>query len=221
MRSIQIPIFTVIAVAFGLAASPLAHAAPAKPAKADTDPAAAAPTATSKPTPAEEPSASGMIIKDKRATHEEMQLSGMLELGFNYYDEIGVRGEFAYPIMPQGFLPMLNDSFYLEGELALQYHWYSVGFASASFGNIQPLVGGRWNFYLTPDWTVFSAMKIGFNVGLANNVGASFAWEWTAGAFWNFSKSMALRMEFGPTANSWGGGEGGGAILRAGITLPM
>jgi len=219
MRSIQIPIFTVIAVAFGLGGFTLAqHTCQTgqgghRSCRGSADGNIQAHSGRG----AER---LGMIIKGQACHAREMQLSGMLELGFNYTMKLGSR-RVAYPIMPQGFLPMLNDSFYLEGELALQYHWYSVGFASASFGNIQPLVGGRWNFYLTPDWTVFSAMKIGFNVGLANNVGASFAWEWTAGAFWNFSKSMALRMEFGPTANSWGGGERRGAILRAGITLPM
>ena len=69
-------------------------------------------------------SAADMIIKDasvhERAMHADLFLVG----GFFGYTHVGLGGWFAYPIMPDGFIPSLNDAFFIEvGGAVERYSW--------------------------------------------------------------------------------------------------
>jgi len=212
----------------GVVAAPLAKAAKPAPAPAPA-PASAAP----KPTPAEaagdtsstssESGLTGWVINDKRAIHAENQLSVMADIGFSGTFNVGVGAWYAIPVVQHGFIPSLNNSFDVEFGGFFQYYNNPNYGLSESWFRISPMVGGRWNFYLTPEWTVFACIKLGYGIGFgeSDNYGgyaglsgtSSFLIDTTAGALWHFNKSMALRMDIGDIGDSFG--------IAAGITLPM
>ena len=110
----------------------------------------------------------------------------------------GGAGWFCYPIVPEGFLPSVNDTFNLEVGAWVFYYSVNVRPANYSYLGIIPAGGVRWDFNLTKDWTVFAAAKLGVRIGTGDapktmrlDGGGSI------GAYWNFSRDMFLRMETG------------------------
>jgi hypothetical protein len=110
----------------------------------------------------------------------------------------GGAGWFCYPIVPEGFLPTVNDTFNLEIGAWVFYYSANVQPASYTYVGVIPGGGVRWDFNLTKEWTVFAAAKLGARVGIGNapkplrlDVGFSI------GAYWNFSRWMFLRLETG------------------------
>jgi hypothetical protein len=111
-------------------------------------------------------------------------------VGFVAPWSVGMGAHFAFSVVPEGFIRDLNDSFDIELS-ALVYYWY---WRYYEYYALVPLGGVRWKFHLTPEWTVFGLAKIGFGPGLNENhilVGHEIG----AGAYWHFSKDLAVRME--------------------------
>ena len=127
---------------------------------------------------------------------------------------IGAGVWYSIPVVPDGFLPMLNDSFAVEfGGFLTYWHdsiTYGFGDCSYTYYRISPLAGVRWDFMLTPEWTVFGLAKMGFNYGFGSNFDcgagntaarpdiSGITADGGVGAYWNFSQDMALRLEGGP-----------------------
>jgi len=91
------------------------------------------------------------------------------------------------PILDSGFIRPVNDAIFLEPGLFLgvrnrhddTYLW------------VIPEFGPRWNFYLTPNWDVFGAIKAGWAIGSHGN----FWLRGTVGMQWWFARPWALRLE--------------------------
>lgn len=132
-------------------------------------------------------------IKDTNAKERPMNLDGMVSIYPAGW--IGLGGWFAIPIVPEGFLPMLNDSFDVEVGAYMSFFW----FYSSSFVGLTPLGGARWKFHLTPDWTAFVTAKMGWQIGFTSSVpGASvFRGGPSVGAYWHPDDTMWIRLEAG------------------------
>ena len=152
-------------------------------------------------TPRESAAATKWLVKDKsvhdtRPTRVDVEAT----VGFIGYFGGGVGGWFVLPIVPDGFIPALNDSFSLEMGVTFEYHRWA---GSYSYVRIVPLGGVRWDFHLTKDWTVFAKAKFGWELGMAesgwsetNRVGGPAA-DFGLGAYYHFTKGVALRLDLG------------------------
>jgi len=152
-----------------------------------------------------------MTIKDT-TVHEsrptKVDITGMA--GFFGFFDVGVAGWYSFPIVKDGFIPPLNDSFNVELGAAFDYAYKDWGAYHYNHARLAPMGGVRWDFYLNKSWTVFAKAKAGLgyrfggvDCGTACGVAFSgpsrvyFAADGGAGAYWNMSEKMALRMEFG------------------------
>jgi hypothetical protein len=155
--------------------------------------------------------AAEMIIKDSsdHTSDRPVKLDITGSLGFIGHPEVGVAGWVSLPIVPNGFIPPINDSFYLEFGVATGYAWdnYAVG-CDYNWVNLAPLAGVRWNFHLTEAWTVFAKAKLGVAYHFASfDCGGSYsgtdlsglhvASDGGVGAYWNFSPGMGMRFDLG------------------------
>ena len=122
-----------------------------------------------------------------------MQLDVVIGTYWRTYGGILPGVFFAYPIVPTGFISALNDSFYLEGGILLG------AFFNPTFFWFAPQIGVRWNFYLTQEWAVFAALRLGWGFEFDDRID-NYTWPYaslTVGAHWHFSEVVALRLETG------------------------
>ncbi len=99
---------------------------------------------------------------------------------------------YGFPVAPQGFISSLNDAFYIEAGLFLG------AFFDPTFFWMTPVAGVRWCFYLTKEWAVFAAVRLGWSFEFDDEIkrGGFYA-DGTIGAHWHFSDTFALRLETG------------------------
>lgn len=162
-----------------------------------------------------------MIIKDA-SVHDtrpsKLDLTG--SFGFFGDTQVGVAGWFSFPIVNDGFIPPLNDSFNLEFGAALDYSWINYGgFASScdfNYYGFAPMGGVRWDLYLTQKWTVFAKGKLGIGYHFGSTDCGAYkinddvysttflASDFGAGAYWNFAENMGMRFELGYRGGSVG-----------------
>lgn len=116
---------------------------------------------------------------------------------------------YGLPIAPDGLISSLNDSLYLEFGSFLRTMFGSLG----PHVSLIPVVGARWNFHLTPDWTVFSALRMGPAFALTDFAVGGLYIDGSLGARWHASDTLDLRLE------TFGGRFGGGILVGAGFTL--
>lgn len=159
------------------------------------------------------------IIKDA-SVHDvrptKLDFTG--SLGFIGDRDIGLAGWYSFPIVKDGFIPPLNDSFNLEFGAAVEYAWSNYGYfgyhCDYNYYGVTPMGGVRWDFYLTKAWTVFAKAKAGIGYRVlkedcpgfddSGRGGTTFVPDGGAGAFWNFSEGMGMRFEVGYRGGSVG-----------------
>ena len=140
------------------------------------------------------------IIKSEGHHTRPYQLS--VALGLPEYWGVGAMGWFTLPLVHDGFIPRVNDSFDLEFGLIygvnLWLGWYGFyGFGGAPPMFLTPLVAARWNFFLTGDWTVFAMVKLGVGIGLNYPGLTHFVGGFIVGGQYRLTKDMSLRLETG------------------------
>jgi hypothetical protein len=176
--------------------------------------------------------AAEMIIEDK-GTHERAMhadVFAVINPSFYGYLHLGLGGWFAYPVVPDGFIPDLNEAFFIEAGAAVErysWSWGAFGYdCSESWWRVTPMGGVRWSFYLTPEWTVFGTAKLGWGLGFADGYscggnqgriagGASISGislDGGIGAYWNFSPDWSARLDLGYFGLSAGAGTDLGGI---------
>jgi hypothetical protein len=108
---------------------------------------------------------------------------------------------YAYPVAPQGFISALNDAFYIEAGLLLG------AFFEPTFFWMAPQAGVRWCFYLTQEWAVFAALRLGWAFEFDDVIDdyTFFYASGTVGAHWHFADGFALRLETGGGVFGWHG----------------
>lgn len=92
------------------------------------------------------------------------------------------------PVLNGGFIPPINDSFYIEPGLLVSARVRRHG---RDLFWVIPEVGPRWNFHLTPTWDVFASIKLGWAIGREGD----FWIRGQIGTLWWFAPNWALRLE--------------------------
>lgn len=160
------------------------------------------------------------IIKDRGRHTRPLDLSAMVYLSpFHYGLGFGVVGRIEIPIVPDGFIPPINDQFSLEPSLGIGYrswdHWRGGwrgrdGFYEdeVHYFDITPAVYGMWSFHITPRFRPYGALGFGANFGAWTNEdeyppnydppGQHFFYaDPVVGLFFNFSEYVWMRAEIG------------------------
>lgn len=136
-------------------------------------------------------------LMDTSPQDRSNQLSFWLGLPFAYGFGLDVGVRFSIPLVKNGFIPRLNNSFELEfgGDLAyyLGYYTYSV---------IIPYVEAavRWTFYIVPKFAAYA--KVGLGLGYAITAYSGFtpfylSIPFSVGILYWITPSFALRAEAG------------------------
>jgi len=141
------------------------------------------------------------IVEDRSAHERPLQFDVMAHFGTNW---IGPALWYVHPALPDGLIRRLNDAFDIE-----------VGAVSKFFVNksddrvaLVPLGGVRWRFFLTPQWSVFAALKGGYNLRFGRDFGVTV--DSSVGGYWHASEDLWLRMEMGFQG-----------VLRVGAAFPF
>jgi len=98
----------------------------------------------------------------------------------------------AFPLLHDGFLGSINNAVKLETGVEF-YHW---SFAGLDYESIAVPLQLRWDFYLTPQWTVFAAMGVAVNVYYFAD-GAGFFDAPGDVSFWGFGSGAMITTAFG------------------------
>ena len=142
-------------------------------------------------------------LLDRSEHTRDQQLAFQIGIPWYFYGgfPIGISGRYYFPIVPNGFIPAINDEFGLEA---------GVDFAIVFGGYIVPAIdipiAARWAFHLTEDWTVFA--KIGFGLGLTflgsysyggyyGGTWVRFVFESQVGAMYKINDVLSLRLDLG------------------------
>jgi hypothetical protein len=155
------------------------------------------------------------VLKDS-STHDSRPQTLDLELIIGYlfgsYNHFGLGGWYGYPILPDGFIPKINDAFYIEAGAAVERFSYGTSFVTScneTWWRVSPAGGVRWQFNLTQDWSAFATAKAGFGIGFADSVDcgsvhlagtantSQFIFDTGLGAYWNFAENWRMRFDLG------------------------
>ena len=149
-------------------------------------------------------------ISDTGPHTRQPDLSLLAWLPWYYGVGIGLDARFEIPILPDGFIPNVNDDFTIEpsfGFAVATYFGYSVV-------DLTPAVYGIWGFHLSDRLRVYGGLGLGWDLWFANNgfnasaSGATpFYWDLCLGLNYKFASNMAFR------------GEAGSQGLKAGLSI--
>lgn len=150
--------------------------------------------------------ASGAFFDKNDTTHRKLMLSFFLELPWGYYFAggfgFGVGARFAIPIVKGGFVPQINDSFWIEFGADTGYYFHPLGF---SFGLTIP-AQAMYMVHLLKNFAVYAKVSFGIHFQAYSysycGVGAPCATFWPffhgaggVGLVYNLSDNFALRAE--------------------------
>lgn len=106
---------------------------------------------------------------------------------------VGFGGIVGIPIVKDGFVPSLNESFHLEFGAFTNLAFLSFR-TDAWFS---PVAGVRWDFHIFEQFTAYAAFRGGVAIAVADQTSSLPYFDGLIGGFWRFSKPVALRFEFG------------------------
>jgi hypothetical protein len=177
-----------------------------------------------------ETAAAEMIIKDTahHARPPRLDFTGQID-PFGVF-QAGFAGWGYIPIVPDGFIPSLNDTFALEFGALLIYNSDEIGVLFVDYDhtwwNAIPMGGVRWDFHLTPLISAFAKAKAGWGIGFGESLTvdgeevdldetdvdpiSSFAWDFGVGCYFHLSDSFAIRVETGVFS-----------LLAAGVSIAL
>ena len=129
------------------------------------------------------------IIQDNVSLERDMRFD---ILGSVSNHVVGGAGWFVMPVLHDGFVPGLNDSFDLE--LGGYVAWYFKGDADYLF--LEPAAGVKWNFHILEELTAYVGARTGLVIGLGADIfepdGGGIA-----GIYWHLGQGVDLRVELG------------------------
>lgn len=153
-------------------------------------------------------------IRDTRPQPRPQDLSVMLFVPWWYGVGVGVMGRYEIPIVPDGFIPAINDQFSLEPAFGIDYRrqWDSyyvdrrgdVLRARREHGNrlaLTPALYAMWSFHITPKFRPYASIGLGATIALTDDAWAGsphdFFFDTAVGMFFRFSQAAAFRAELG------------------------
>ena len=146
------------------------------------------------------------IIRDNQSVERSLRADFLGSVGDHI---VGGAGWFVMPVLHDGFLPGINDSF--DVELGGYVAWYFKGEGSYVF--LEPAAGVKWNFHVLNELTLYVGARTGIVIGLGADIfepdGGGIL-----GLYWHLGQGVDLRYE-----GAYGHVGRGGAQL--GVSFPF
>lgn len=150
-------------------------------------------------------------------THERPQLLsffGILPWGYGF--GFGAAARYGIPILHDGFIPSLNDSFGVEFGADFWFASYSYGYLGSNYsygykGLLLP-VEAMWSLHFTPQLSAYAKLGLGWNFYFWNDSvnnglsGSGFWWNGAWGVNYQLREKLWLRGELGITGLKGGVG---------------
>lgn len=153
------------------------------------------------------PYSGGDGINDVGPHHRQTDLSLLAWLPWWYGFGIGVDARLSLPILPDGFIPSINDEFDLEPAFGIAYTNYNyAGYAGGyGFTNFTPALYGIWAFHFSREFRLYGGLGLGYNFavyggpGTVNpGVAASYVYfDPVIGLNYKLNNNFGLRAEAG------------------------
>ncbi|MGC4115916.1 MAG: hypothetical protein QM765_15270 [Myxococcales bacterium] len=216
-------IITCLAIATALLAAPTLALAAEEAKPADAKPADTTATATptssttsttssstssSAPTESSGDMSGGMHdgggLFDNAEHTRKHGISAFALVPYDYGFGLGFALRYTLPIVPNGFISKLNDSFEVEMGADLSYSWY--GYFGANYGYLSlviPAAEARWSFHFTKRWEAYAKAGLGFRWrNYDSPYGHSGAMDWVyinvgVGGLMHINDVFAIRAEIG------------------------
>jgi hypothetical protein len=139
-------------------------------------------------------------IMDTRVHTRDPDISALFWLPWAYYS-IGIGGQvrFEIPILPDGFIPSINDEFTLEPSFGIAAGCLSCG---GTVTELAPALYANWRFHFTPEFDAYFGLGGGVNIALVTGIGSATAFniyiDPCVGVTYRFpSSSFAFRGQIG------------------------
>jgi hypothetical protein len=134
-----------------------------------------------------------------------MDVSAYGLINFAWHVSFGAGAQFAYPIVPNGFIPnpRFRDALHAEGGFDFSYYFWSYGGYDWHLALLSPMVGVRYAVYVLDKLAPFATLKLGAAIPVATggdaiyDPGVYFYMAGTVGILWDLSDMISLRAEFG------------------------
>jgi hypothetical protein len=194
---------------------------------AQQQPAAADPGYASGPAIA--PAASGGGIKDNGPHQRPSMASALLYTPWRFGLGVGLKLGYEIPLVHDGFIPSINNSFSIEPNLGFAWNSYNWGYGyyggslyndDVSAIEVTPGVSVLWSFYFSQRFRAYAAVHVGLTILKPYWTGDDdvdgdfetyfrFHGELAPGIVYNLNDRIALRAELG----WWSGAKFGIGIL--------
>lgn len=173
------------------------------------------------------PPPSGGGIKDRGPHLRPMMASAQLYTPFRFGFGIGLKLGFEIPIVHDGFIPQINNSFSIEPNFAFAWNNYNRGYGYGYLADgdddvaameYTPGVSVLWSFYFSPQFRAYAAVHTGLTILSPYYTGPGevdfktyykFHGELAPGIVYSLNERFALRAEVG----WWSGIKGGIALF--------
>jgi len=174
--------------------------------------------------------ASGGSIKDNGPHVRPMMASAQLYTPWRFGFGVGLKLGLEIPLVHNGFIPSINNSFSIEPNFGLAWNNYNNGYTFRGFGGsfdddlaameYSPGVSVLWSFYFSSQFRAYAAVHTGLTIVAPYYTGPGdgkytgdnyirFHFELAPGIVYKLSEKVALRAELG----WWSGIKGGVAIF--------
>lgn len=148
-------------------------------------------------------------IHDTSAHQRPFALGVMAYVPWIYGIGIGLSTAFEIPVVHDGFIRSINDSFSIEPSFAFAYlDYYGRGEVDGDYAFLfRPAVAGKWSFYVLEQLRVYALLNFGYSrvnhhwddASVAYKHGYNYFYgEPAAGVEWSFAVHCALRAEIAP-----------------------
>jgi hypothetical protein len=152
----------------------------------------------------EAPPAEGSI-KDISEKRRPYTISLQAAVPWLYSIGIGGRVSGEIPIMHNGFIPGINDSFSLEPMFELSYGLQrplSTGFIDTHAVSYTPALSILWSFYFLPQLRAYLNLNFGYSIVVDDHKPENlnlnhFHHSVSVGMFYDFAKHWAVRADLG------------------------
>ena len=191
----------------------------AQPAFAQDEPAAAPTSSTTdienEAPPGDPPKVEKVVVEEKPAegsikdsSPKRRPYGVSLDMHVPWLDGVGIGFKVSaeIPVMHNGFLPSVNDSFSLEPRfLMARQRWYSYSrFDDLYVLSFTPAIAAIWSFYFKTNLRAYAFVTMGYSI--VNNTNyddidlgtlSRFYHDVGVGGYWDFAAHWALRAELG------------------------
>ncbi len=149
----------------------------------------------------------GLLDSSPQTRHHMLSFFAVLPWYYGFGVGLGVR--YAIPIVPQGFIPKLNDSVELEfgADIFTAYYYdyaYGPNFGGGySYTALAIPLEGRWTFHITDRFSAYGKAGVGWALGFGPydrfrpGYGGGLYLIFCPGVLFKVSDTIALRAEVG------------------------